>query len=348
MTIHRFYRAVCVTWIAQNDIEVTTLPANDVLHPLFLPTRFRVHRLLQQYGDDHTYARTMGQLTIITMNCLGLPVPMPGLRRRLRALGRALAASDCDIACLQEVGQWRHLPLLRATEDRWPFALAMPYPYAPKGGLVMLSRLPLDATNYTPFRERGRMISLSATERHQSKGMLQTHLRVGQQNVVVINTHLSANYNARWTYTNPYAKIERAQLREIVSAIASFPKETLVIVAGDFNVPRSSWLYNEFVQAANVYDPLGTSQTPTYRPLPGLPASALQALDHILIRRGTLDDMNCEAELLFGEPTVLAHGALGYLSDHLAVHLKVRWPEPQPATAPDLVALDIALETTRD
>ncbi len=199
----------------------------------------------------------------------------------------------------------------------------------------MLSRLTLDATRYTPFRERGRMISLHAAERHQSKGMLQTHLRVGQQKVVVINTHLAANYNARWTYTNPYAKVERAQLHEIASAVQSFPSDTLVIVAGDFNVPRGSWLYNEFVDSANLYDPLGTSQAPTYRPLPGLPASAIQALDHILIRRGTLDNITFDAELLFGEQILLAHGMVGYLSDHLAVRCQLRW-----TSQPTLVATD--------
>ena len=279
------------------------------------------------------------------MNCLGLPVPVPGLRRRLRALGRVLAASDCDIACLQEVGQWRHLPLVRHTEERWPHALAIDYPYAPKGGLVILSRLPLETTSYASFLERGRMMSLHATERHQSKGMLETHLRLGQQDVVVINTHLSANYNANWTYSNPYAKVERAQLREIVATVKAIPQETLVIVAGDFNVPRGSWLYNEFVRAADLYDPLGTSQTPTYRPLPGLPANALQALDHILVRRGTLEDLSFDAEILFGEPTVLAHGTLGYLSDHLAVRLKLRWPKPQVVTSNS--ASDVPIDRER-
>ena len=134
----------------------------------------------------------MAQLTVITMNCLGLPVPVPGLRRRLQALGRALAATAADVACLQEVGRWRHLPLLRHDETTWPHAIALNYPYAPKGGLVTLTRLPVIHTGYTTFRERG-VVGLHTTEPLQGKGILQTTLVLGERPIVVLNTHLAAN-----------------------------------------------------------------------------------------------------------------------------------------------------------
>src|SRR3712207_80357 len=90
----------------------------------------------------------MPQLTILTINCLGLPVPIPGLRRRLQALGRALAISGADVVCLQEVGQWRHASLLRQNEQTWPHAVAARYPYAPKGGLLTLARPPVVNPNF--------------------------------------------------------------------------------------------------------------------------------------------------------------------------------------------------------
>jgi hypothetical protein len=89
-------------------------------------------------------------------------------------------------------------------------------------------------------------------------------------------------------------------------------------------------LYNEFMHAAHMVDPLVASQTPTYRPLPGMPASAQQALDHIMVRRDTIPDLLCEADILWSEPTLLAHGMLGYLSDHMAVRLKLGWSEASP------------------
>ncbi len=267
----------------------------------------------------------MEQLTIITMNCLGLPVPVPGLRRRLQALGNALAASKADVVCLQEVGRWRHLAQLRHDETTWPFAIAPDYPYAPKGGLVTLARLPVAGMRFSAFQERGRPVSLHTAERLQGKGMLHTTIRARGQSVLVINTHLAANYSARWSYSSPYARVERAQLKELAAAVRAVPVETIVVVAGDFNVPRGSWLYHEFLALTSLYDPLGRSHEPTYRPLAGVPARAAQALDHVLVRAPTNLEVAARSELCFAEPAMLAHGIRGYLSDHLGIRMTLAW-----------------------
>ena len=269
----------------------------------------------------------MAQFTVLTMNALGLPVPVPGLRRRLGALGRVLAASAADVVCLQEVGRWRHLTLLRQDDEAWPHAIAFAYPYAPKGGLVTLSRPTVVAPNYQAFKERGRPVGMHAAERFQGKGVLKTPILVGDQWVVILNTHLAANYSAQWSYINPYTKVERAQMREVAALVAAIPPETLVVVAGDFNVPRGSWLYHEFLAATGLHDPLAQSREPTYRPLPGMPARAAQALDHIFIRAPAGLAVQAQAELCFREQMLLAPGLTGYLSDHLGVRLTLSWPD---------------------
>ena len=280
----------------------------------------------------------MSKLTVITMNCLGLPVPIPGLRRRLQALGRNLATTDANVVCLQEVGRWRHLMLLRHDEPRWPFTIAVDYPYAPKGGLVTLARLPVVDTRFYTFQERGRPVSLHTPERFQGKGMLLTEIDTGTQNVVVINTHLAANYSAEWSFSNPYARVERAQLRELAAVVREIPMEKLVVVGGDFNVPRGSWLYHEFLSLSGLHDPLGGSTEPTYRPLPGMPARAAQALDHVLVRTPSNLEVEVQSELCFAEPAILAHGARGYLSDHLGVRMRLTWQEIQRREQPHHLA----------
>lgn len=265
----------------------------------------------------------MPQLTVLTMNCLGLPVTLPGVQRRLQALGRALAGAGADIACLQEVGRWRYLPLLE--NETWPYAVAQQHPYAPRGGLVTLSRLPVAATEYTTFRSRGAAASLHAAERYQAKGVLGIELELDGRRVVVLNTHLAANYTANWTYTNIFAKVEHAQLLEIAALVNALPPDTLVVVAGDFNVPRGSWLYNEFRTAARLRDPLAGAEEPTYRPLPGMPGRAAQALDHVLVRVPPGSDLEIDAELCFRDPVLLAPGEHGFLSDHLGVRAVLRW-----------------------
>jgi endonuclease/exonuclease/phosphatase family metal-dependent hydrolase len=268
---------------------------------------------------------------MLSMNCLGLPVPLPGLRRRLSALGKAIIESEADIACLQEVWRWRHVPLLRYDEEAWSHAVAVPHPYAPKGGLVTLSRLPVVDMEYHVFQERGSVASLHATERHQAKGVLKTVLRFNNQDIVVLNTHLAANYTASWSSTNPYAKVERRQLREIAEIVHDIPADTLVVVSGDFNVPRGSWLYHEFRAATGLHDPLGNSDVPTFRPPPGLPARAIQALDHIMVRVPQGLAVALQSQLCFGDPVLLPHGTTGYLSDHLGVRLTLEWGQPAVA-----------------
>lgn len=265
------------------------------------------------------------QLSIVTMNCMGLPVTLPGMRHRLRVLGAALAASDATVACLQEVGRWRYLPLLHHDDTRWPFIAATPHAYAPKGGLTMFARVPILDQTYQRFEARGSAASLHATERYQSKGMLLTSLVVAEQPILVINTHLAANYGANWNYTNPYAKVERAQLRELATTVKTIAADTLVIVAGDFNVPRHSWLYKELCNLAGLIDPLAASDAPTYRPMPGMPARAAQALDHILVRVPSALSATFDAGLCFGEQVPLQRGTMSYLSDHLGVQLRLGW-----------------------
>ncbi len=269
-------------------------------------------------------APAIARLTVLTFNCWGLPVPIPGLRRRLRAIGRALAESDIDIACLQEVGRWRHLPLLQHN-GVWPHTVAVTHPYHPKGGLVTLARRPVIETTYRPFRERGRAASLHATEWYQSKGVLRATALIGGQRVVIFNTHLAANYNARWGRNDPYARVERAQLRELADEINAVPRDMLVVVAGDFNVPRHSWLYDEFCGATGMIDPLYDSSEPTYRPLPGVPVRAAVALDHVLIRVPPGARMRLSPDLCFREPVLLEHGRAGYLSDHIGVRTTIEW-----------------------
>jgi endonuclease/exonuclease/phosphatase family metal-dependent hydrolase len=268
------------------------------------------------------------EISVLTMNCLGLPVPVPGLRRRLVALGAAIAALGVDVACLQEVGRWRHLPLLRHDDTEWPYLTSFAHPYAPKGGLVTLSRLPILSNAYHTYKERGTSTSLHMTERYQAKGVQTTVLQADPP-LIVLNTHLAANYTARWSYTNSYAKVERAQLRELAEVVRAIPDDALVIIAGDFNVPRNSWLYDEFRSATGVIDPLVDATEPTYRPGPGVPTRAAQALDHIFVRAPRHFELTMHAELCLGDPVWLAHGTRGYLSDHLGIRLHLQW-QAQP------------------
>ena len=64
--------------------------------------------------------------------------------------------------------------------------------------------------------------------------------------VVVVNTHLVANYGGEWTRENDYARLEHAELTQLAGALEGLDAEQPVVVAGDLNVPSGTWLFDEF------------------------------------------------------------------------------------------------------
>ena len=87
-------------------------------------------------------------------------------------------------------------------------------------------------------------------------------IQLGELPIVVLNTHLTANYSGDWRSDNRYTRNERCQLEQLAETVRAQSADTLVLVAGDFNIPRGSGLYHEFMQASGLTDPLaGNSAT---------------------------------------------------------------------------------------
>jgi len=153
---------------------------------------------------------------------------------------------------------------------------------------------------------------------------LKTTFDVEGLEVVVLNTHLSANYRGDWAGKNRYIRTERNQLAQLAEIVGREPAEALVIICGDFNVPRDSSLYSEFVRAAGVLDPLAGDARPTYRPLPGVPARYALPIDFTFVRAPKLAGLDITSEQRFAERVPFG-GGQNYLSDHIGLELRVRW-----------------------
>ncbi len=72
---------------------------------------------------------------------------------------------------------------------------------SPRGGLLTLSRLPVVTHNYVPFAEQGRWYHLELMDRMLDKGILVTHYEVAGLPLIVVNTHILANYAADYART---------------------------------------------------------------------------------------------------------------------------------------------------
>lgn len=264
---------------------------------------------------------------LVTLNCLGVPF-IQNTRARLTTIARELDQSALDAVCFQEVQLWNYVPLLTQGFSRFPYAAYEPFLYAPKGGLMTLSRHSFRQTSFTLYPERGWWHTPSLADRLLHKGILATELWRADQHIIILNTHLTANYDGDWSRSNRYARLEQAQLGQLAEVVNSISRDSLIIIAGDFNLPRHSWLYEEFVAATGVIDPLDGHTRPTYFPLISLPSRYHQPIDHVFVRPPQRHRVEATVELLFEEAMPLTSGSLGRVSDHAALQLKVQWSLP--------------------
>ncbi len=82
----------------------------------------------------------------------------------------------------------------------------------------------------------------------------------------------------------------------------SFPAEALVMLVGDFNLPRGSWLYEDFLAESGMEDTLAGDKRPTYRPLPGVPAHYALPIDFVFVRRPQNLPITCTSTLCLDQP----------------------------------------------
>src|SRR5215207_3305240 len=209
-------------------------------------------------------------LSLLSLNCFGTPVPTT--RRRLQTLAHHLERSSLQIVCLQEVQLAMYQNLLFQACVSYPFQAYEPHLHCPKGGLVTLSRAPLATQHFETYAEQGRWYLPTAMDRFLRKGMLISSLQWEGAPVVVINTHVIANYNGDWERQGVFARMQEKQLHQLAEIVAIQPSDALVVVVGDFNIPRGSRLYKNFLQGTGLIDTLADDQRPTHRPPRGVPA----------------------------------------------------------------------------
>jgi endonuclease/exonuclease/phosphatase family metal-dependent hydrolase len=266
----------------------------------------------------------MPHLSLLALNTFGLPFYLA--RSRLVRLIRELHRHPKSVLCLQEVQQNHYLRLLLRGLNAYPHFVYRPGRLAPKGGLLTASQWPLEHSYFSAYRQLGRWLGPAAGDRFLEKGLLAAHLRVHGLPVTVLNTHLNANYSGDWSPANPFARILRAQVRQLAQWVQAQPHDSLVIVCGDFNFPRGSFLYHELLAESGLTDPLADDPRPTYRPFGLIPARYALAIDFVLYRAPAGLELNLSADVFPLEDSAHSHTRRRSLSDHNALTLSLSWP----------------------
>ncbi len=266
---------------------------------------------------------TTPAFSLVTFNCFGgLNWTTP---RRLRSLARELQQIQPDVVCLQEVqSHWALRLLQQLTESR----LAQAYlsgRTAPLGALLTLTQQSPGKTSFTRYTNQGAWLGPTLMDQLTQKGMLLMQTEWAGQTVIVINTHLVANYWAKWQRGSRAAQEQQRQLHQLADLVQAQPTTALVLVAGDFNIPRGSWLYEEFLQRSGLTDPLAGDVRPTYRPFPGVPVHYALPIDFVFLRIPPGMNVQTTADLCFTETCAYVGGGQGYLSDHVGVQVTLNW-----------------------
>jgi endonuclease/exonuclease/phosphatase (EEP) superfamily protein YafD len=187
--------------------------------------------------------------------------------------------------------------------------------------LVTLSRLPLTAQHFETYTEQGRWYLPTAMDRFLRKGMLVTSLQWAHVPVVIINTHIMANYNGDWERQGVFARMQEKQLQQLAGMVAAQPAEALVVVVGDFNIPRGSRLYMDFLERSGLIDTLAGDLRPTHRPPPGVPAHYSLPIDFVFARVPQRLSLQITCDLRFSSKLDITHRHHDYLSDHNAIEV---------------------------
>lgn len=257
--------------------------------------------------------------SLLTLNCFGLW--LPNTRRRLAALARELEQSPYQIVCLQEIQLYRYQELLVDGCTSYPYALSEPYVHCPKGGLLTLSRIPVMSTSFEPYTERGLWFTPMLLDRLFFKGMLITRLTWKDLPIVIINTHLLANFAGDWERRGMYASVEERQLQQLAETVRAQPIDSVIIVVGDFNIPRGSALYKEFLIHSELTDLLAGDTRPTLRVPFGAESRVSLAVDYVLVRIPEKYSFKIDCDLCFSKKHLTHNRHQGYLSDHYGIEI---------------------------
>lgn len=259
--------------------------------------------------------------SLLTLNCFG--GYLPNTSRRLLALARELEQRSDHVVCLQEIQLHKYQKLLVKACTSYLYSFHEPYFQCPKGGLLTLARVPM-SKSFEPYEQRGLWYTPMLMDKILYKGMLIHKLMWAGIPMVIINTHILANYVGDWERHGTYSRVEEKQLQQLAYTVRCQVADSLVIVVGDFNIPRGSRLYTDLLANSGLTDPLAGDARPTLRIPLGLPSRFSLPIDYVLVRIPQIYSIQIDCDLCLSKKYQIDRWHQDYLSDHVGIEIQMR------------------------
>jgi endonuclease/exonuclease/phosphatase family metal-dependent hydrolase len=263
----------------------------------------------------------MTTFSVLSLNTFGVPFYLS--LGRIKRLAMELNRLAPTVVCLQEIQQNAYLPLLKRGLTGYPNQAYFRNPLAPKGGLFSTSTCPVTRSDFYPFPNQGRALSIGFADWALNKGVLVINLVVDEHKFVIMNTHLQANYRGDWRASNSQTKIQVDQVNYLIKLVQAQPNDAWVILCGDFNFPHQSPAYQEMIAKSGMIDALADDPRPTYLPFPLVSSKWQVPLDYMFYRKPEDDFLTAKAEII---PIVNSSARLqfqNFLTDHCALLLSI-------------------------
>lgn len=172
------------------------------------------------------------QIRLATLNVWALPEPIGrDVTARIDAIGRSLSSLDLDLIAFQEV--WTRDAGLRLCDAGRAAGLRHVWSEgADAGGLLLLSRYPIDGVSFERFALQGEAERVVMNLEYLSgKGFATARVSTPAGPLLVVNTHLHARYsNAAKHRHTPHRTVQAIQIAAHFAGRAE-----PVALLGDFN-----------------------------------------------------------------------------------------------------------------
>ena len=181
-------------------------------------------------------------LTFLSWNVHALP--FFGWMRRMPKVAELVRKRQPDIVALQEI--WSGLDLDSGLFGPYRSAFAPRFGTAPRGGLAVLvapaSRWQVSEVHFETYHASAPWYRIHEGDGIGGKGILAVELRRDGERLLVLNTHLQAEYAQR-----RYAAVRRAQLEQLGSYVARAGDVAPILIAGDLNTASGEDLYRSHI-----------------------------------------------------------------------------------------------------
>lgn len=218
-------------------------------------------------------------IRVLTFNAAGIPLVHPGVARRMRAAGEAIAAGGYDVAGLQELWLDRDSAALAAAAGL-PDAARFDRRFALRSGLTILSRWPILLKDERAFSTvRPSLRHFFQGETLPSKGFLFARIATPWGELDAYSVHNVADYRVV-----QYHLLRLTELFELAEGVLELSAGRPFVILGDLNTGHGDREFDLFL------DLLGLSDlcAPGGRDLCG-DSRRRKRIDHILVPAGLLE-----------------------------------------------------------